>query len=70
MIGADTFRPHADAAADMPAAHIAGTWIDATPLPTRDHFDPCDATRRLARVPVADSALVARAVEAAGNAGR
>ena len=69
MVGADTPDRHRDAAADMPAAHIAGAWINATTLPTRDLFDPCDATRRLARVPVADSTLVARAVEAAGNAG-
>jgi acyl-CoA reductase-like NAD-dependent aldehyde dehydrogenase len=54
----------------MPAAHIAGAWIDAPQLPTWIHFDPCDATRGLARIPFADSALVARAVEAAGNAGR
>jgi nicotinamidase-related amidase len=70
MIGADLSGRHADAAADTPAAHIAGTWIDAPRLPAWDHFDPCNATRRLARVPMADSALVARAVEAAGDAGR
>jgi acyl-CoA reductase-like NAD-dependent aldehyde dehydrogenase/nicotinamidase-related amidase len=68
-IGADTSGDSAGSGSDMPAAHIAGAWIDALLLPTRDLFDPCDATRRLARVPVADSALVARAVEAAGNAG-
>lgn len=70
MIGAGLSGRHPDAAADMPAGHIAGAWVDAPRLPAWDHFDPCDATRRLARVPVADSALVARAVEAACDAGR
>jgi len=70
MIGSKTRGGHADAVADMPVAHIAGAWIDVPQLPTWDHCDPCDADRLLARVPVADSTLVARAVEAAGNAGR
>ena len=57
-------------ATDAPAAHIAGGRIDAPHLPSWEHFDPCDATRRLARVPLADSALVARAVQAAHDAVR
>lgn len=70
MIGTERSGHHAEAIAVIPAAHLAGAWVDAPRLPTWDHFDPCDAKRRLARVPVADSDLVARAVEAAGDAGR
>jgi acyl-CoA reductase-like NAD-dependent aldehyde dehydrogenase/nicotinamidase-related amidase len=55
---------------DMPAAHIAGTWTAAPHLATWDHFDPRDTAQRLARVPIAESALVARAVKAAHHARR
>ncbi len=54
---------------DLPAAHVAGTWIGAPELPTWDHCDPCDAGRLLARVPLADAALVDRAVRGAQLAG-
>lgn len=55
-------------AGSLPAAQIAGCWIEAPELPGWDHVDPCDAKRRLARVPLADAALVDRAVRGAAAA--
>ncbi|MCX7180768.1 MAG: aldehyde dehydrogenase family protein [Proteobacteria bacterium] len=55
---------------DVPAAHVAGNWISSPELPVWEYFDPRDATRRLARVPIADPALVDRAVQAAQLAAR
>jgi acyl-CoA reductase-like NAD-dependent aldehyde dehydrogenase/nicotinamidase-related amidase len=53
----------------MPAGHAAGLWMDAPELPLWNHFDPCCSTRVLARVPLADSALIDRAVAGARHAG-
>jgi acyl-CoA reductase-like NAD-dependent aldehyde dehydrogenase/nicotinamidase-related amidase len=55
---------------DVPAAHIGGAWISSPDLPVWEHFDPCDVTRLLARTPIADAALVCRAVHGAQLAGR
>ena len=53
----------------MPAAHAAGIWLDAPGLPVWNHFDPCCSNRVLARVPLADSTLIDRAVAGARHAG-
>jgi acyl-CoA reductase-like NAD-dependent aldehyde dehydrogenase/nicotinamidase-related amidase len=53
----------------MPAGHAAGLWMDAPELPLWNHLDPCCSTRVLARVPLADSALIDRAVAGARHAG-
>jgi acyl-CoA reductase-like NAD-dependent aldehyde dehydrogenase/nicotinamidase-related amidase len=61
-------RPRPDS--DVPAAHIGGNWFRSSELPAWEHFDPRDASRLLSRTPIADSALVDRAVNGAQLAGR
>lgn len=55
---------------DRPAIHVDGMWIAAPHSETADHMDPCDASRRLARIAIADAALVDHAVHATKAAGR
>lgn len=54
----------------MPVAHVAGTWRVAPQLPSWKHVDPCRSDRVLARVPLADSSLIDKAVAGAQVAGR
>ncbi|TRZ96998.1 MAG: aldehyde dehydrogenase family protein [Rhodocyclaceae bacterium] len=54
---------------DAPAAHIAGNWVRSPELPAWEHFDPSNAGRLLARTPIANFALVDRAVQGAQLAG-
>lgn len=65
-------QPAANAGCDelMPAGHAAGKWMNAPELPLWNHFDPCSSDRILARVPLADSSLIDKAVAGAQVAGR
>lgn len=69
-IGAARPAPHGTKSTDVPAARIAGNWITSSDLPACEQFDPCDTSRLLARVPLADPGLVDQAVRAAQLAGR
>lgn len=59
---------HQNNEASVPGAWLAGAWCAAGALPTWRHYSPADGRTLLTTVPLADSALVNRAIHAVNAA--